>query len=459
MDAVEVIELEPQAPLPSSAEINLNELDTKNESSLAPVDRGFGAWSFLAGAFFVEAIVWGYPVAYGTFLSAYLNDPQYSSQPHASSILPLVGPLSSGIIYSSAFIVNPFMARYPRLRRPLMWTGTVFCFASLFGASYATKVVGLLTLQGVVYAIGGSLLYAPCINFMSEWFVKRRGMANGVIFAGTALGGFLFPLVLPGLLSKFGPAKALRILSVIFIGALLPFLPFIKGRLPESRVHGRRLRPIDRPWTRSASFWLLITANTVQGFGYFVPIVWLPTYATALNLSPTKASLTLALLNGATVVGRVGLGFLSDTMDPSALALTSLASAALTIFILWGVLSHTFAGLIVFGIVYGMIAGGWTSLWMGFVRPFAKDDPTLSTSLFGYLLLSRGLGNILSSPIATSLLRGGGRSFGSAKTGFDVGDGKFAKMIIYVGICFACAALIVGVRWGWASRRKMDRST
>lgn len=39
-------------------------------------------------------------------------------------------------------------------------------------------------LQGVAYAIGGSLLYAPCISYMSEWFVVRRGLANGVIFAG-----------------------------------------------------------------------------------------------------------------------------------------------------------------------------------------------------------------------------------------------------------------------------------
>ncbi|KAH7925578.1 MFS general substrate transporter [Leucogyrophana mollusca] len=457
MQSTETIELATRAPLPSStstlpySRVEVIESDPRNESSLAPVDGGFGAWSFLAGAFIVETIVWGYPVAYGTFLSAYLNDPQYSTQPHASSVLPLVGPLSSGIIYGSTIFINPFMARYPHARRTLMWIGAVFCFTSLFGASFATKVVDLVVLQGFLYAIGGSLLYAPCILYMSEWFVKRRGMANGVIFAGTALGGFLFPLVLPGLLSRFGPAKALRVLSVALMGSVLPFLPFIKGRLPESRVHGPRPRSWDRSWMKSTSFWFVITANTVQGFGYFVPVVWLPTYATALNLSPTNASLTLALLNGASVVGRLGLGVLSDTMNPSALALCSLLITAISIFVLWGVLSNTFAGLIAFGIVYGMIAGGWTSLWTGFVRPFAKDDPTLSTSMFGYLLLSRGLGNILSSPISTSLLSGyasGSWGFHTAKTGFGVGGGQFANMIIYVGTCFACAALIVGVGWG-----------
>ena len=29
-----------------------------------------------------------------------------------------------------------------------------------------------------------ALIYAPCIYYMSEWFVKRRGLANGTIDAG-----------------------------------------------------------------------------------------------------------------------------------------------------------------------------------------------------------------------------------------------------------------------------------
>lgn len=30
-----------------------------------------------------------------------------------------------------------------------------------------------------------ALLYAPCISFLSEWFVQRRGLANGIVFAGS----------------------------------------------------------------------------------------------------------------------------------------------------------------------------------------------------------------------------------------------------------------------------------
>jgi MCP family monocarboxylic acid transporter-like MFS transporter 10 len=55
----------------------------------------------LLAAFLVEGIVWGFPNAYGVFLAAYLKDPSFSSQKGVDSLLPLIGTLSSGIIYCS----------------------------------------------------------------------------------------------------------------------------------------------------------------------------------------------------------------------------------------------------------------------------------------------------------------------------------------------------------------------
>lgn len=58
-------------------------------------------WHQLAAAFMIEAIVWSFPTGFGVFLAAYLKDPDFTSQPNASSLLPLIGTLSSGIIYAS----------------------------------------------------------------------------------------------------------------------------------------------------------------------------------------------------------------------------------------------------------------------------------------------------------------------------------------------------------------------
>ncbi|TFK53800.1 MFS general substrate transporter [Heliocybe sulcata] len=428
-----------------------DENENDNAMSLAPVDRGFGAWSFLVAAFFVEAIVWGFPNSFGVFLAAYLSDPRFASQHDAASLLPLVGTLSSGIMYCSSPAIHALTGRRPYLRKPLLWAGAALCWTSLFAASYATKITQLVILQGVVYAIGGSFLYHPCISYMSEWFVARRGLANGIMFAGTGTGGLLLPIILPPLLNKLGAQTTLRVLSISIICALVPLLPFVKGRLPEARVHGPNARSTDWSWTKNRALWMILVLNTKQGFAYFIPIIWLPTFATELHISNTDSSLAIAFLNGASVCGRLAMGTLSDHFDPWLLGSATLLSTSLATFVLWGVLSRNLAGLLAYGIAYGALAGGWSSLWTGFVRPIAKDDPTLSTYIFGILMLSRGFGNVLSTPISTSLSRGEGSR--SGRMGFDVAGGRFEKLIVYVGTCFAGAAVLALAGWGVEKRR------
>lgn len=137
---------------------------------------------------------------------------------------------------------------------------------------------------------------------MSEWFIVRRGLANGAINAGTlpmsprsrhfqsyeltsqpgtALGGLLLPLILPPLLNKYSTPRILRSLGITEGIMLLFALPFIRGRLPETRVQGptaraRQTTASSRVYTRSTSFWIIILATLLQGLAYFIPLLWLP---------------------------------------------------------------------------------------------------------------------------------------------------------------------------------------
>jgi hypothetical protein len=81
-------------------------------------------------------------------------------------------------------------------------------------------------------------------------------------------------------------------------------------------------------------------------------------------------------------------------------------------------------------------------------------------------MLSRGLGNILSTPIATALSHSSTTTLTSStfansthtneRLGFDVGGGKYEKVIIYVGTCFAAAAIIALIGWG-LEKTKLNR--
>lgn len=438
-----------------SQEISLHELDARgtdqisNETNLAPVDTGFAAWSFLISAAMVEAVVWSIPFSYGILLDAYLQDAKVTSQPRASTLLPLVGTLSSGTIYCTGVIVYPYIARYPAHRRPLMWVGTALCWISLLASSYTHKVSELVFLQGVLYGLGGAVIYPPCISYMSEWFVRRRGLANGVLFAGTAATGLVLPFVIPPLLESVGIAATLRILSGMVLSLLLPALYYIRPRLPESRIHGpgRRTGAL-LGWAKDPSWWSLVVANTIQGFAFFVPILWIPTFSSALGLDSSMSSLALALLNGSSALGPVVVGLLSDRFTPWPIALLTATLSCISTFILWGVIGNV-AGLMLFGATYGLFAGGWSTLWSDFVQRISKGEPSVAMSLYGFLMMTRGLGNVLCTPISTSLanISGRGNSTIGGKGGFTVDQGRFEKLIIYVGACYAAVSLMALIGW------------
>ncbi|PSR77371.1 hypothetical protein PHLCEN_2v7936 [Hermanssonia centrifuga] len=191
-----------------------------------------------------------------------------------------------------------------------------------------------------------------------------------------------------------------------------------------------------------------MSINALQGFAHFIPLIWLPTFAAASGLSTAQSSLALTLVNASSVFAGFIMGFLSDKFNIWALALGSLVCTSLVTFVLWGVLSYSLGGILAYGIAYGGTAGGWSSMWNGFVRPIAKDDPTLSTTIFSFLLLGRGIGNIVSTPISTALQRVHVSAAQSAhKLGFMVADGQYRDMIVYAGSMFAGAAVLAFFGW------------
>ncbi|ETW81911.1 hypothetical protein HETIRDRAFT_451620 [Heterobasidion irregulare TC 32-1] len=167
-------------------------------------------------------------------------------------------------------------------------------------------------------------------------------------------------------------------------------------------------------------------AHPLRCLSIAIPASLLPALpcASALNASSSSSSLALAFLNGASVVDRLLMGTLSDH----------------------GVAGHIVAGWMVSGATYGILAGGWIiDADADVVVSPSRGDPTLSMALFGFLMLSRRIGSVLSAPIMNALsaaIDGVDVGHLRLKTGFEVLGGWFEQVIVYVGACFAGAALV-----------------
>lgn len=67
----------------------------------------------------------------------------------------------------------------------------------------------------------------PCILYMDEWFVKRKGLAYGIMWSGTGLAGLILPLLMEHLLGTYGYQSALRIWAVALFLLTVPLAYFM----------------------------------------------------------------------------------------------------------------------------------------------------------------------------------------------------------------------------------------
>lgn len=70
---------------------------------------------------------------------------------------------------------------FPPLKLWAAPVGFTVMFLAILLSSFATNVTQLIASQGVAYGIGASLSYSPTIVFMNEWFVRRKGLAFGIM--------------------------------------------------------------------------------------------------------------------------------------------------------------------------------------------------------------------------------------------------------------------------------------
>ncbi|KAJ8131188.1 hypothetical protein O1611_g2438 [Lasiodiplodia mahajangana] len=371
--------------------------DARIEQGLAPVDGGSAAWSLLCAAFVFEALLWGFPLSFGVFQKYYSKVPEFAGNRYVS----VVGTIASGVGYLGAPVVMPFIQRYPRWRRQMIWIGWSICIAGLALGSFSTTLEVLILTQGVAYGIGFLIFYYPILSMVNEYWIARRGMAYGVLCGASGVSGSVMPFILQVLLARHGYKTTLRAVAVALALLTGPFLPFLKGRLPPSE---RTSTPkFNWSFFQSPLFWIYSISNLLQGFGYFFPSLYLPSFASSLGLSGKIGALLPAMMSVSQVGGQFTFGVLSDHKVPlNVLACSSTLVAAVACLTLWG-LAESLPVLVVFALVYGFFGAGFTAIWVR-MSTAITDDVIAGPIVFTLLNFGKGIGNVLAGPIGGTLV-------------------------------------------------------
>jgi MFS family permease len=400
--------------------------------ALPPIDGGLAAWRLLLAAFVFEALLWGFPLSFGVFQDYYSHIPAFQNSAYISA----VGTTASGISYLGAPIATPLIQRWSKYRVHMILVGWPLCILGLVAGSFANTLGTLLLTQGVMYGVGFIIFYYPILSMVDEFWVKRRGMAYGLLCSASGASGAVMPLIIQVLLRKYGYQTTLRAVAVALVVLTGPLIPLLKGRLGQQQITNLRT---DWGFLRKPLFWTYSMSNVCMGMGYFFPALFLPSYATLIGLDATKGALLLTLMSVSQVAGQFTFGYMSDKKVPlNAMIVLSSSIAAIVTLSLWG-LARSLAPLACFAVVYGFFGAGYTAMWARMVTAIS-DEPSASQAMFGLFCFGKGVGNILTGPISAGLLK-----WSQSSTGY--GYGVYQAVVIFTGVCLVLSAGSLGTMY------------
>ncbi|KAF6804012.1 Mch2p [Colletotrichum musicola] len=436
------------APIPADAPVFENE-GQEFEDELPPRDRGRAAWASLIAVSVIAMATWGFGATQGVFREYYFKTPPFDG----NQLVASTGLLVIGLLQTLPLFLLKIITAYPHCKTDMMWSGMLMVMASSIGAAFSTSAIQVIMNQGLIYGLSSGLLFAPCLTFVDEWFSKRRGLANGILFGAPNIAAVGLSPIFSILLKRFGPRMTL-IGWAVFAGVAISLgilcARYRRDGKAEAAVVASQMPSSTRRVFKKPVFWLFVVSMTLQSLANNLPANYLPSYATDLGVSPEKGALIVTFLSLSGIVGQISIGALTDAIGPLIPMLLSTLVSSFAVLVAWG-LGRDYWTMVVTSILFGAFAFSFMVLRSHMAAVVVNDPgrPTEELFVSGALLFTRGIIGVASGYIAAAVLQGSDHV--GLKPG-EYGARKWRDFIILVGATMTAAT--VGA-FGLLKKRKV----
>lgn len=245
------------------------------------------------------------------------------------------GAFSFGFLVSA--VMSPLIGRLMDRSGPraVMELGVVLMAAGLLLAPLTSEPWHLYLTIGVLVGAGSVCLgYSGQSLFLPNWFVKRRGLAIGLAFAGVGIGSVTVLPWVQYMIEHTGWRSACTAMGIVVLVVLVPINLLLRkypqdiGLLPDgdaastenqappvSNVLDHQWASVD--WTlsraiRTARFWWLALGYFGGLYAWYAVQVHQTRYLLDIGFSPGVAAWSLGLVSLIGIPGQIILGHMSD---------------------------------------------------------------------------------------------------------------------------------------------------
>ncbi|KAI0118605.1 putative MFS monocarboxylate transporter [Nemania sp. FL0031] len=353
-------------------------------------------WIQIASTLIVFINTWGVLLTFGVF-QTYYEDVLLEGQ--SSSKISWISTTCAFFLLSVGVIAGPLYDR--GIYRTLFIFGSLLEVVGFMVLSLSTKYYQVFLSQAVCVGIGAGAVFTPSIAATAACITSpaTRSRAIGFVATGSSIGGIIYPLLFRYLQPQIGFAWTVRIIGFIaFALYLLSYLALADNKKRPSVTHGF----MDLSAFRDLPFVALSVSALLSSAAYYIPFLYLP-LLTEIRIPSTNYNFSfdlLAILNGASAIGRVLAGLAAAVFGPTETVCVSLALGSILLFS-WIAVATT-AGIVVWVIFWGMVSGVIVAL-PGAIVPLLCSSPTELGTRSGMYWLTGGIGLLIGAPIGGAI--------------------------------------------------------
>ena len=229
----DIHELEPRDEPPSFFHPLAISTTSRSRADYTFPEGGLKAWLVVAGSFSIICGTFGLISSVGLF-QAYWQEHQLSNYTTRD-----VSWIAAVNVFFNLFLgvqVGPLFDRYGP--RGLIAAGSLVYVASLVLLAQCRVYWQFMLVYGVLSGSSGAFLTTTALAVIAHWFERKRGMASGIAFVGSSVGGIAFPLILKPAFEHLSWSWAMRLVALIVLGLMGIGNLCIRGRLPPRKTGG-----------------------------------------------------------------------------------------------------------------------------------------------------------------------------------------------------------------------------